>query len=180
MKCAWKRIIFVVYKPTTSLRGIIWVGAIAVCPVFRNPSFSLTQMTQPVFLFPIVLYFGWAYAVWQSWGPRWLASSEATVIAICNYFFYCCCILNSSYLWASCTSVILVAWDYWGLRTWKRILNRGLHACRVVLCTPISWACIKIYRICLLWSEMEMCFFFFVLRLLCLSGATFPSLWFWV
>ena len=38
-----------VYKTTASLRGVIWVGAIAVCPVFRNPSFSLTQVVRSAF-----------------------------------------------------------------------------------------------------------------------------------
>ena len=31
---------FFVYKPAAFLREIIWVGGIAVCSVFRNPSLS--------------------------------------------------------------------------------------------------------------------------------------------
>ena len=50
---------FFVYKPTASLNEIIWIGAIAVCLVSRNPSLFVTQATQHAFfLFPIVLYFG--------------------------------------------------------------------------------------------------------------------------
>ena len=59
---------------------------------------------------------------------------------------------------------------------WKRVVDRGLLAGRVVLCTPISaGACTK-SQICLLLSEYEM--WFFVLRLLSPVDATFPSLWF--
>ena len=44
--------VFFFHKPTTSIRGIKWVGAIAVHPVFRNPALSLTQVTYPAFSLP--------------------------------------------------------------------------------------------------------------------------------
>ena len=52
---------------------LLCVGAIAVCPVFRNPSLSLTQMTKPVF-------FSFIYIVSSSsfqLSLCWLAELEA-------------------------------------------------------------------------------------------------------
>ena len=43
---------------------------------------------------------------------------------------------------------------------WRRILDRGLHAGIVVLCTPISGACIRICQICVFLPEVEMCYFY--------------------
>ena len=42
---------------------------------------------------------------------------------------------------------------------WRRILERGLHVGRVVLCKPISEACIEICLICLSLTEEERGFF---------------------
>ena len=46
----------VVYKPATNLREIIWVGAIAVCPSFRNPLVSQTPVTLPA-IFSFLQFF---------------------------------------------------------------------------------------------------------------------------
>ena len=43
---------------------------------------------------------------------------------------------------------------------WKRILDQGFHVDHVLLCMPISGACLRSRQICLLLPEVEMCFFF--------------------
>ena len=108
-------------------------------------------------------------------GAWCLASLGVTVTAICIPFSIVV-VYRIPCLRAFCTAVILIALEYWSLRMRRTILDRGLHAGRVVLCTPIFGACIRICQICLLFSEVEMRSF--VLRLWSLPGATFPSLGF--
>ena len=92
------------------------------------------------------------------------------------YLFFCClCISNSSFMGILYRRFFLVGWDYCDLWMYRRILDRELHVGHVVLGTPISGACIRLCQICLLLPEVELrCF---ILRLLSLPGATFPSLW---
>ena len=87
-KCAWKADELFIYKPMASLRGTIWVEAIAVGPVFRNPSLSLTPVTQPDFLSFLQFFISAEPTlVSRIRGAWWQPSLGATVTAICISFF---------------------------------------------------------------------------------------------
>ena len=83
------------YKPTASPREIICVGSIAVCSVFRNPSVTLTQVTQSAF-FPFLEFFISAKRtlVCRLRGAWWLALYRDCF----GLLFYCCWISNSLFM----------------------------------------------------------------------------------
>ena len=74
-------------------------------------------------------------------------------------FFHCYCISNSLFMG-------ILYKRYFGRLILLRSFGYGreygrLHVSRAVLCAPISGACIRICQICLLLSEVEVCFFLF-------------------
>ena len=60
---------FFIYRPTASLKEIILVGAIDMCPVVRNTSLSLTNVTQPAYFL--------SYSSSFQLSLRWLAGLGA-------------------------------------------------------------------------------------------------------
>ena len=88
--------------------GLLWVGAIVVCPVFHNPSFSLTQVTQFA-VFPLLWFFILAEPtlVGRVRGTWWLASLGAIVTAIQLYLFLVVVVYRIPCLWEFYSSICL-------------------------------------------------------------------------
>ena len=196
-KCAWKAVKLCSFRiQCHPWEELLWVGAIGTWPVFRNSYISLTQVTQSLFslfyIFSFQLRLRWLAGLYKrkqykcssiapacsdtftnnSW---WLASLGATVTAsIISFSIVVVC--RTPWFWSFYTNFILVVWDYWGFRMWRKILGRKLHEGRVVFCTSISGACIRICSTNFLLTEVEM--WFLMLRHLSLTDATFSSLWF--
>ena len=118
-----------VYKPKES-EGDYW-GWSHKCPEFRNPSLSLTQVTQRLF-FPMFFIIAEPTLVGKVRGTWWLASLGATVTVICVLFYYCC--ISNSFIMGNLYK------RYFGrleqVRSWDVEENPGQRAsrrsCRVV------------------------------------------------
>ena len=86
----------------------------------------------------------------------WLTTLEATVTAICFffivvvYFIFIRILLNVIYGSPETIEVFGCGGEYWTV---------GFTSGGILLCTPISGAYIRICQICLLFSDVEMCFF---------------------